>query len=263
VSNHLVSNDNHRSVEHRGLEEARVVNAALLGAIAGAGLTSAHQVAAEIFHASAMHDTSFGRSVPLQTLSDSHLTVREAATSDLALQPTHVVSGEQQLASVSLSHAGDAGMGHGLAGHESVVQHAMSQLLAATSGPAMGHGPAPMAAAAIAIPPAQMLAAHMGVDKGGAEAQNVTAVQSNAVVGKVLADSLAGGHAHGPNIDTLLSHVAAGHGHGGAPDALAALASHDAGGVSFGHSGGFAGFHAAPLMEQMMIHQDAAATQNS
>jgi hypothetical protein len=112
------------------------------------------------------------------------------------------------------------------------------------------------------MPSAQMLAAHMGVGKGGAaEAQNATDVQSNAVVGKVLADSLAGGHGHGPNIDALL-HNAAGPGHGHGQDALAALASYDAPAVSFGHSGVFAGFHNAPLMEHMAMHQDAAPVHN-
>ena len=62
---------------------------------------------------------------------------------------------------------------------------------------------------------------------------------------------------HGPNIDTLL-HNAGAHGHGNAQDALADLASHDAAGVSNGHSSVFAGFHGAPLVEHIMaIHQDA------
>jgi hypothetical protein len=139
----------------------------------------------------------------------------------------------------------------------------VTQLLAGTEGHGASHGAAAVTAASIAIPPAQLLAAHVGGDKGGAEgAGNAAAgVQSNAVVSQVLADSLAGGHGHGPNIDTLL-HNAVGHGHGNAQDALAALASHDAAAVSFGHSGVFAGFHNAPIMEQMIMHQDAPAAHN-
>ena len=118
----------------------------------------------------------------------------------------------------------------------------------------MSHGPAPVTSAAIAIPSAQQLAAHMGhgADKGASV--DAAAVHTDGAVAKVLADALAGGHGHGPNIDALL-HNAATHGH--AQDALAALASHDAGGVSNGHSGVFGGFHNAPIMEHMAMHQDA------
>jgi len=251
-SDHLVStNDNHRSFE----EHRSANSAALLGAIAAAGLSSAHEVAAEGFHGSS-HAVHSGPIMTPQMLPTAHFAARDSGH-EASVQPTHIVAEAQLMSTSHLSSPSDGAKAHSFAGHDSGGHQAVTQLLHGTEGPAMHHGPAPVTAASIAIPSAQMLAAHMGVGKGGAEAQNVTDVQSNAVVGKVLADSLAGGHGHGPNIDTLL-HNAGAHGHGNAQDALAALASHDAAGVSNGHSSVFAGFHGAPLVEHIMaIHQDA------
>lgn len=130
---------------------------------------------------------------------------------------------------------------------------------------ASGHFHSPMTSHGISIPSAQMLAAHVNGSggKGGVDANAPDAgAQSNAVVGQVLADSLAGGHTKGPNLDALLQNATEGHGHGGAHSAaLAALASHAAENVSNVHSGHFVGFamsHGAPIMEQVMMHQDAA-----
>jgi len=192
-----------------------------------------------------------------QMLPTTQFAARDSGGHEASVQATHIVAEAQLMSTSHLSSPSDGAKAHSFAGHDNGGHQAVTQLLHGTEGPAMHHGPAPVTAASIAIPSAQMLAAHMGVGKGGAEAQNVTDVQSNAVVGKVLADSLAGGHGHGPNIDTLL-HNAGAHGHGNAQDALAALASHDAAGVSNGHSSVFAGFHGAPLVEHIMaIHQDA------
>ena len=78
----------------------------------------------------------------------------------------------------------------------------------------------------------------------------------------MLADSLAGGHAKGPNLDALLQNATEAHGHGGAHSAaLAALASHAAENVSNVHSGHFVGFamsQGASIMDHMTMHQDAA-----
>ena len=261
-SDHLVStNDNHRAFDnHRSFDEHRSANsAALLGAIAAAGLSSAHEVAAEGFHGSP-HAVHSGPIMAPQMLSSTHVLARDGGGHEASVQPTHVVADAQLMSTSHLSSGSDGAKAHGFAGQDHGGHQAAMQLAHGTEAHVMSHGPAPLTAASIAMPSAQMLAAHMGVGKGGAaEAQNATDVQSNAVVGKVLADSLAGGHGHGPNIDALL-HNAAGHGHG--QDALAALASHDAPAVSFGHSGVFAGFHNAPVMEHMMMHQDAAPVHN-
>jgi len=259
MSSTLVStNDNHRSAE-----EHRAANySTLLGAVAAAGLASANQAAAESFHG---HDVSRGvHTAPIMApQADAHVSASQAPSADASLQSNHVVAGGHEMATTHLSSLSDGGRSHGLAGQDHGGHQAVTQLLHGTESHAMSHGPAPVAAAAsIAIPSAEMLAAHMGAGaaKGGVDTAQAAAsgVHPNADVGKVLADALAGGHGHGANIDALL-HNAVGHGHGTAQDALAALASHDAGAVSIGHSGVFAGFHNAPIMEQMMMHQDAPA----
>jgi VCBS repeat-containing protein len=258
TSSLVSTNDNHRSFE----EHRAGNNAALLGAIAAAGLGAAEQAAASTFHGS-LHGSHSDPIVTQQTLPDTQFTVQDSGADPASVQPTQVVA-DTQLASAShLSSGSDAANAHGFAGHQAAAHEAVTQLLAGTEGHGANHGAAAVTAASIAIPPAQLLAAHVGAGNGGVGgAENAaTGVQSNAVVSQVLADALAGGHGHGPNIDTLL-HNAVGHGHGNAQDALAALASHDTAGVSFGHSGVFAGFHNAPIMEQMMMHQDAAPVHN-
>jgi hypothetical protein len=102
------------------------------------------------------------------------------------------------------------------------------------------------------MPSAQQLA---GLAHNGDGVQHV----EGKVVAQVLSDALQGGAGHGPNLDALINALP---GHGGHGNPLEALASHGDGAVSFGHSGGFAGFtsgHGAPIMEIVMMHQDAPA----
>jgi hypothetical protein len=254
-TSHLVStNDNHRT-----FEEHRAANYALLGAVAAAGLAASHQVAAETIHVPSFGAHSGPIMAPQVQLSPQFM-VRDGGTHDASVQPTHIVAPDHLMTTTHLSSSTNGAL-HGLAGQDHGGHQSVTQLLAATEGHVMSHGPAPLTSSAIAIPPAQLLAAHMGGGTGGVEgAQAVaTGVHSGGVVARVLADALAGGHGHGPNIDALL-HNATGHGHGNAQDALANLASHGSDSVSNGHSGVFAGFHSAPIMEHMMvIHQDAPA----
>jgi len=256
TSSLVSTNDNHRvHEEHRAGNTA-----ATLAAVAAVGLTSAHEAAAETHHVAAGSQQLHANPIMSpQMLPDTHFTVREAAH-DLGGQSGHAVADSHVMATTHLSSGAISANGHGLAGQNHGGHQAPTQLLAGTEGHVMSHGPVPVTSAGIAIPSAQQLAAHMGhgADKGAVDglANSASGAQSNAVVGKVLADSLAGGHGHGPNIDVLLSH-AAGHDHGNAKDALAALASHDTSGVSNGHSGVFAGFHNAPIMEHMAMQHDA------
>jgi hypothetical protein len=109
---------------------------------------------------------------------------------------------------------------------------------------------------AVAMPSADMLVT-AGLARGDASA--ITGAQHNQVVGQVLVDALHGGSS-GPSIDALINAVS---GHAGqAGDAtMAALASHAAASVPNGDMGVFAGFsgvYGMPMMEHMMMHQDAA-----
>jgi hypothetical protein len=132
----------------------------------------------------------------------------------------------------------------------------MTALAQGTEGP-MSHAGAGMAATftadAVAMPSADMLVT-AGLARGDASA--ITGAQHNQVVGQVLVDALHGGSS-GPSIDALINAVS---GHAG--DAtMAALASHAAASVPNGDMGVFAGFsgvYGMPMMEHMMMHQDAA-----
>jgi hypothetical protein len=73
-----------------------------------------------------------------------------------------------------------------------------------------------------------------------------------------LADALHGGDTHGPNIDQLVESLPT---KGGAGHSLETLANHDHGHVPNGHSAVFAGFtnaHGGPILDHIMVHQDAA-----
>jgi len=261
-THHLVStNDNHRASEHyRVFEDLRPGVAALAGAIAGAGLL-AQPLAAE--HPHANHGVfQGGRSGPimapgsLATQSSAH----EASAHSAALDAHHVAAGSHLMATTHLSAPAQAASLHGLAGHAPAPQMHAAPLLGGSEGHVVAQH-AMFTSAGISIPSAQMLATHgaPGVGKAAPDAHaSVGGAQTNAVVGQVLADSLAGGQAHGPNIDTLLHNVAGLHGHGA--DAHSVLASQALADVSIGHSGSFAGFasgHGAPIMHVMMMHHDA------
>jgi hypothetical protein len=87
--------------------------------------------------------------------------------------------------------------------------------------------------------------------------------QHNQVVGKVLADSLAGGSGHESAIDAILNNLPS---HDGAHAVMDALASHGAASVpawDVGGLGAFAAAHPVFTMEPMMLHPDAAPAAHS
>ncbi len=264
-TNHLVStNDNHRSFDHRMFEDVRGGNVATLaGAIAGAGLV-AQPLAAHSLHG---HEAFSGtHSAPLMAhgpLGSSQVAARGA---------DHSVAGPSGHGAVATNEAGishvsapSEAVAHSLTGHTSAPQMHGTPLLGGTDAHVAAHSAA-FTSAAVSMPSAQMLAAHAAANGGksvdGDAHASVAGAQQNAV-GQVIADALAGGHGHG-SIDTLLHNATGAHGHAGA-DALAALASHSAPDVSFLHGGmaaGFASAHGAPLMHQIMMHQDVAPAHN-
>jgi hypothetical protein len=230
-------------------------NAATLAAVAAFGLSTAQEAAAQTAHGHAGPSSHSAPIMAPDTFSATQVASRDSGSEhSIAPHSAHGVASDHVMATTSLSSAGTQANTHGLAGQAHGGHEAVTQLLAGTESHAASHGPAPVTSAAIAIPSAQQLAAHMGHGADKAASVDAAAVHTDGAVAKVLADALAGGHGHGPNIDALL-HNAATHGH--AQDALAALASHDAGSVSNGHSGVFGGFHNAPIMEIMASHQDA------
>jgi hypothetical protein len=233
-------------------------NAALIAALAAAGLEAQDRAVAG--HAFAHEAGSSQDSAPLHTA--AFAPIAEEAGASIA--SSHLAQPEMQ------SHAMDATPRGGSHFHDMVQQmqgvshgegrelSGATELLHGSEVPAHGgaqHATA-VTAAGIAMPSAAQLAAAAGAHADGAKAAAADGAQHNAVVGKVLADSLHGGEGHGPNIDALL---AAHTGHSGAPDLIEALASHGAGGVPYGHSGGSSAIAMAHSMFSMaMMHHDAA-----
>jgi VCBS repeat-containing protein len=257
TSNLVSSNDN--SLQHTQ-ETQRVLssgqNAAVMGALAAVGLESDHM---RIDWSAAAHGSNHAHELmPLHTASLAPASV-EASSSVASAQVAQPLTESHAMSTAPQggSHFHDMvqqvqSASHGDGGH---VQ-AMTALLHGSDAPA--HGPAAHAntvmAPAVAMPSAAQLAAAGAHADGGKQASG-DGVQHNAVVGKVLADSLNGGEGHGPNIDALL---AAHGGHAGAPDVIEALASHGAGGVPYGHSGGSSAIAMAHSMFSMAMHHDAA-----
>ena len=223
-------------------------NAALLGAVAAAGLVASQDAAAHhnVDHA-AMHEARVearaAEHAQLMSASDrhdagghraDHLDRGDGGRHDAVVAKTAVIHDEVLSQHASNDH------------HQ---QNAPAALLQGTSAPAHGHegGHAAVIAAAVAMPSAEQLAAVTG--KGGD-------AQHNEVVGKVLADALQGGEGHGPNLEALINSLP-GHGHG---PALAALASHADGHVPHGHTafaGVFSTGHNMLTMDHMAAHHDA------
>ena len=230
--NNLRTHEDHRSFN----------NAALLGAIAGAGLSSATQVAAEGRHTAEFrgaHSDAISTQVHPLTQFAAHDGV---SIQSVSAQLGHGGAPAHDMVTSQVSLSTDSAKLAGLAGHEQV--HMVSQFAhSGTETPSFGSdGATPMAtAAAIVMPSAQQLA---GLADHGGGAQHV----EDKIVAQVLADALHGEGGH--NLDALINALP---GHGGHANALEALASHGAEAVSFGHSGGFAGFtsgHDAPIMDQ-------------
>jgi len=235
-------------------------NVVLMGALAAAGLEAGHGS----LTAHALGGVEGGH-----TLAWEHF--QGAAVSGPAIEASHSVGAPHAISAGGLANAVQSMMAttrfHDMGDHQLGVSHGeakqgaeMTELLQASATPAHGsaqHATA-VTAAAVAMPSAEQLVAAAG---GNAAAQSQASVagesaQHTQVVGKVLADALHGGAAHGPNIDALLQ---AAHGQSPAQDAIEAFASHGGSAVSFGHMAfgtAFAGAHGMLAVE--MMHADAA-----
>jgi hypothetical protein len=135
---------------------------------------------------------------------------------------------------------------------------AMTALVQATEAPA--HGDFTMAAgiagAEIAMPSAQQLAGFANIG-GSAQGIDLQGAAHNQVVGKVIADSLAGGGGAHSAIEAVLNNLP---GHNGANPAIDALATQVSANVPAWHAAaapGFAGAETVFSMEAMMLHHDA------
>jgi hypothetical protein len=125
-----------------------------------------------------------------------------------------------------------------------------------------------VAAMAVAMPSAEQIAALAtgtgGKGVAGDTNSQVDGAAHNQVVGKVLADSLAGGGGdHQSAIEAVLNSLPS---HDGAHSAIEALASHGAANVPVWDAVGMASFataHPVFSMEAMMLHPDAAPAAHS
>jgi hypothetical protein len=234
--------------QNRAVAAAANGNAALIGAMAAAGLMAAEPLAAATDQANIMAsaDQFDGAAQHQQALSPI------AATAVAKLQAAERAA----LSNDDRSHA-DPHNGNLHAADDAHQQldtsgshHAdPARLLQPTEMPAHQQ-PAqasPFTASGVAIPSAQQLAA-------SAQPQPADAAQHNAVVGKVLVDALHQGHLDGGTVDSLLASLPH-HGDGHTAHlALAALANAhgDAMGI------GYAVPHMPFAMETLAMHQDAA-----
>ena len=249
TSSLVSSNDNN---EQRTSSAAH--NAALMGAVAAAGLDSLHGLQSEhasvsgVEHSSALAPTIDTLVASSASAGSSH------ADSTPTVQPT--------LAAGTSGHSAPQGGGtvHDMVETAHSLTPANAQSAAPTDLPHVSEGPGHAAAAASAVtaaavvmPSAAQLAA--AASHGVAQADNSVAgntPQHEQVVSKVLVDALHGGGG-GVNIDGLLNNVSS---HAAAQDALQALASHGAGVVSFGHTAFADAFGSAHGMQ--MMHPDIA-----
>jgi VCBS repeat-containing protein len=224
-------------------------NSVLLGAIAAAGLGAGSSAAARDFAPSDFSVDSqlvAGGGWQSQTLSlDSGGASRTALGGE-----TKVAVEDLGAASSSARQPADFGQNsltHGQGDHG----QAPTALLQGTQLQQSAPVESSFTSASVGMPSAEMLAAaNLNIAEGLAN--------SNAEVGRVLADALAGG-AQGSNIDAVIDAVA-GAG-GGAHAALEAIASHGGAAVPAWHMADMAGFmggHSMPTMEIMVIHPDTA-----
>jgi hypothetical protein len=151
TSSLVSTNDNHRGPdEHRAGN-----NAALLGAIAAAGLASSQELAAETAHGPASHGSHSDPIVAPQALPETQFTVQDNAADESSVQPAIAPASGQQAATSHLSSGSDAANAHGLAGHETAAHQVVTQLLSGTEGHGASHSAAAVTAASIAIPSAE------------------------------------------------------------------------------------------------------------
>jgi hypothetical protein len=263
----LATNDNSGGQKTAG-QQTYSNNTILFGAVAAAGLMSEQAAAA---------DTSHGTGHEIAATHDSLVTVdtadqlQLASTDDSNVQS---ISGETKVALSDTQQPQDSShqpadtqslsldnSGHG-------ASNAPTALPQGTDMPAHSDSSAAqtVAAATVAMPSAEQIAATAGAAagvSGDAHSQVDNAAQHNQVVGKVIADSLAGGGGHESAIDAILNSLPS---HDGAHAALDALATHGAANVPAWDAGGMAAFavaHPVFSMEPMMLHPDAAPAAHS
>ena len=228
-------------------------NAALIAAVAAAGLAASEPLAAHGVHdhanalnaldAASQHTQAFAPQTIRSSHADNSNVVHEAIVSKVA-------DGHQGGSHFHENAASAHGSVHGAANHGPAMTELLHGSIASAHGQAV-HSSA-VTAASVAMPSAQQLAA---AGHGNQHQQGGDAVQHDQVVSKVLADSLNGGEGHGPNIDALLSNLP---GHGQAHDTIEALASHGAAAVPFGHMGMGPAFHGLQGMLSLEMHHAAA-----
>jgi hypothetical protein len=264
----LATNDNSSGDKGQG-QQTYSNNALMFGAVAAAGLMSEQAAASDSSHESTHQ---------LSTADDGLVgggTIEQVQLTGSDDNNVQSISGETKVAASDVqqpldsSHQPDDAQALSLDGGDHGPSGAPTALPQGTDMPAHSDAAAgqAVAAAAVAMPSAEQIAAlASGAGNGVAGDQHAPvdgSAQHNEVVGKVLADSLAGGGGHESAIDAVLNNLPS---HGGANAALEALASHGAANVPAWDAGGLASFAAAhPVftMETMMLHPDAAPAAHS
>ena len=253
----LASNDNNGAGKGQGQGQGNY-NAILFGAVAAAGLASQPAAATD----------GRGHANANQPDGKSAQTVESDDGSQLTASDTSHVQSLPGEAKTAVADAPDSASGDTAAAE---LQPLSVGDVGASTSDAPGEMPQGMEAAAagaasamaitadaVAMPSAAMIAAAT-LDATGVEGAGEA--QSNQIVGKVLADALAGGGDRDAAIDAALSQLST-HGVPG----LDPLASHDAGAVSAWDGAGMTAFAAAGTVfsaEVMMLHQDAPPAANS
>jgi hypothetical protein len=265
----LATNDNSGG-QKAGGQQTYSNNAVLFGAVAAAGLMSEQAAASDISHATG-HD--LGAANETLVSSDSVSQLQLASNDDNNVQS---ISGETKVAVSDTqqpqdsSHQAADTQPLNLDNSDHGSANAPTDLPQGTDMPAHADSAAAqtVAAATVAMPSAEQIAAAAttaganGVS-GDGHSQVDHAAQHNQVVGKVLADSLAGGGGHESAIDAVLNNLPS---HDGAHAVMDALASHGAASVpawDVGGLGAFAAAHPVFTMEPMMLHPDAAPAAHS
>ncbi|HEX5238649.1 MAG TPA: hypothetical protein VFW39_09320, partial [Sphingomicrobium sp.] len=257
TSSLMASNDN---LEQQGQRVFSVgQNAALMGALAAAGLDAEH-LTMDGHHLAFNLGDQLGK-MPLATASIGSATPLSAGSEQAlhSIQPMPVVQSLEAAQHSSPIHD-MVESAHPLGSAASAQPVTMTQLLHGSTG-GTGHATATnlgsMTAPAVVMPSAQQLAAATHGSPLPVNSVAGNSAQHDEVVSKVLADALHGGQGQGPNVDMLLhslpTHAA------GANGALQALATHAASFVSIEHMAmmGPYGGHQSALTVDMVMHQDA------
>jgi hypothetical protein len=221
-------------------------NAALLGAIAAAGLVAAEPLAAATVHdgEAVTHglDPMISPAAALSPLAVEAVAKLQAAEQLSQLSPEHVASTDHGTALHFGDPTGpvtlfDSGSSHDMAAPAGLLQATEAplheQIVAASS----------LTAGGVFMPSAEQLLGQA----------NAGLAQHNEVVGKVLADAI---HVGGGEVDTLLASLPS---HGGDDNsALAAFSNHGGEGFAMNEALALSLAQSHGTFETLMMHQDAA-----